>query len=271
MTSQMALATVPISNQARIPLIAPTVSTNQLIGLDDYFFRVYYSNAQAAVRLASRLAETGAVKRMVVIYDTGNRAYTEDWLNIFREHFQKMNGEIVAALSFTMQQDTLFSDLAEQATSFQPDGILFLANALDTALLCQQIAKQKISVERFATGWSYSDDLLVFGGHAVEGLMLIQSADLSSRNERFTTFKKEYEQRFHEPVNFPAVHAYDATRLVLAALDKSAPDQDLKKALLALNAFDGLQGQLSFDRFGDLRDPKIFLSKIVNGQFVNLD
>ena len=48
MTSQTAVALVPEINRLQIPLISPTVSTNQLNGLDDYFFRVYYTNAQAA-------------------------------------------------------------------------------------------------------------------------------------------------------------------------------------------------------------------------------
>ncbi len=271
MTSQMALATVPITNQAAIPLVAPTVSTNQLTGKDDYFFRSYYSNAQAAQLLASRLAGTSTATRMAVIYDIGNRAYTEDWLQMFRQNLESRGGEIVTALPFEMQQDTLFTSLVTDVVSSDPTGILILANALDTALICQQIVKQNTAIPRYATGWSYSDDLLKFGGQAVEGLILIQSADLSSRENHFTAFKEAYEKRFREPLNFPAIHAYDATRMVLAALQRSAAGQDLKAALIGMDDFVGLQGPLTFDAFGDLRDPKIFLARVANGEFIRIE
>ncbi len=270
MTSQMALAEVPISNQAGIPLIAPTVSTNLLAGQDDFFFRIYYSNAQAAELLASRLAATKAVSRMAVIYDIGNRAYTEDWLRIFRKHFEGMGGEIVTTLPFEMSQDTLFTTLANEVLSAGAEGVLILANALDTALICQQVFKQNASIARYATGWSYSDNLLVFGGQAVEGLTLLQSADLSSQNEPFLALKKEYEERFREPLNFPAVHAYDATRMALTALERATPGADLKQVLLDMDDFRGLQGPLAFDDFGDLHNPRIFLAQIFDGQFVRL-
>ncbi|NIP49758.1 MAG: amino acid ABC transporter substrate-binding protein, partial [Gammaproteobacteria bacterium] len=52
MTSQTAVAILPEINRLKIPLISPTASTNQLSGQDDYFFRVYYTNAQAAQLLA---------------------------------------------------------------------------------------------------------------------------------------------------------------------------------------------------------------------------
>ena len=40
MTSAMAMAMLPVANQRQIVLISPTVATNQLNDLDDYFFRL---------------------------------------------------------------------------------------------------------------------------------------------------------------------------------------------------------------------------------------
>ena len=39
-TSSMAMAALPLINAAGVVMIAPTVSTRQLSGIDDYFFRV---------------------------------------------------------------------------------------------------------------------------------------------------------------------------------------------------------------------------------------
>jgi branched-chain amino acid transport system substrate-binding protein len=66
MTSQMAMTVVPAVNAAKVPLISPTVSTNQLIGLDDYFFRVYYANSQAAMAMADHVMKSG-LKKVVAL------------------------------------------------------------------------------------------------------------------------------------------------------------------------------------------------------------
>ena len=72
MTSQTAVAVVGEANRLEIPLISPTSSTNKLSGVDDYFFRVYYTNAQAAQLLAKQ-------GRDVVTDDILNGEHIAEW------------------------------------------------------------------------------------------------------------------------------------------------------------------------------------------------
>jgi len=102
-------------------------------------------------------------------------------------------------------------------------------------------------------------------------LILLQSADLSAATTQFKAFQRTYKRRFQKRPNFPAIHAYDATRLLLAALEQTTPQQNLKKALLALDNFQGLQTPLSFDASGDLRNPQLFLARVVDGAFVRIE
>ncbi len=271
MTSQMAIAVVPEINRMRLPMISPTASTNLLTGLDDFFLRVYYSNAQAAALLADHLAADPGLKRVAVIYDLGNRAYTEDWLRIFRDRYQAQGGTVAAAIPFEVRDDTLFSSLAEQLLATQPDGIVLLASAIDSATLCQQIVKRDARLPLFATGWSYSDDLLHFGGRSVEGLTLVESANPDSPHPACQSFRDTYWQRFHETPGFPALHAYDATRILLAALARGGADGSaLRQSLLNSPPTVGAQGEIAFDRYGDLHHPALHLVRIENGRFKHL-
>ena len=136
MTSQTAVTIVPAINNLKIPLISPTVSTNELSGLDDYFFRVYYTNAQAAQLLASYLTEQDKPLHIAAIYDLSNRAYTEDWVLYFQEMFEKQAGSKVTRIPFDIRSNTLYIDLATRAIEVNPDGVLLLANAVDTAMVC---------------------------------------------------------------------------------------------------------------------------------------
>ena len=270
MTSQTAVTVVPKANRAKIPMISPTVSTNQLNGLDDYFFRVYYTNAQAATLLAERLS-TQENKRIAAIYDLGNKAYTEDWVNHFQGVVEQGNGTEVIRIPFDIRSDTLFIELAARAAEANPQGILILANAVDTALICQQLTKLSIDLPRYATGWSYSDDLVQFGGKSVEGLFIIQSANVTDPAPAVQSFVEAYRQRFRAAPNFPAFHAYDATRMLLSVLEKTTDPEEIREELLKIESFEGLQSDISVDRYGDLKKPRLHLAKIVNGQFIRTD
>ena len=271
MTSQIALAVVPEANRARVPMISPTVSTNQLSGLDDYFLRVYYNNTQAAGMLADFLTRERQTPRMAAIYDRSNRGYTEDWLKDFRGHYAQHNGEMIAAIDFDPASGTTFGTIIDRILQSKPGCILLLANAVDSAMLAQQLAKRNANIPLYATGWSYTDDLLQLGGKSVEGLTIIQSADQESRAPAYLEFARLYRERFRESPNFPALHAYDATRTVIAALAQGDSDgTQLKNALLALPSTAGAQGAIAFDRFGDLRTPELHLATIKDGAFHSL-
>ena len=270
MTSQSAVAVFPETNLAKIPMISPTVSTNQLNGLDDYFFRVYYTIAQAATLLAERLSTQGN-KRIAAIYDLGNKAYTEDWVNHFQGFFERDNGLKVVRVPFDIRSDTLFNELAARAAEANPQGILIIANAVDTAIICQQLAKLSIDLPRYAKGRSYSDDLVQFGGKSVERLTIIQSANVTGPAPAVQNFVEAYWQRFSAAPSFPALHAYDATRMLLSVLEKTTDPGEVREEWLKIKSFAGLHFDISVDRYSDLKRPRLHLAKIVNGQFIKLD
>jgi len=271
MTSRTAVAIVPEINRTGIPTISPTVSTNELSSLDDYFFRVYYTNAQAAKLLADELTARGDTRRIAAIYDLNNRAYTEDWVRHFQEALEKKGEAQVTRIPFDLRSDTLFLDLAAQAAEVNPQGILVLANAVDTALICQQLVKTGIELPIYATGWSYSDDLIQFGGKSVEGLTIIQSTGMQDPSPKTQAFVEAYQKRYNSRPNFPALHAYDATSMVLGLLEKTTEPRVLREELLKLGQFSGLQSDLSLDRYGDMKNPRIYLARIENGQFISSD
>jgi branched-chain amino acid transport system substrate-binding protein len=271
MTSQTAVTIVPAINNLKIPLISPTVSTNELSGIDDYFFRVYYTNAQAAQLLAGYLTDQGKPLHIAAIYDLSNRAYTEDWVQYFQDMFEKQAGFKVTRIPFDIRSNTLYIDLATRAIESNPDGVLLLANAVDTAMICQQLAKLQAEPARYATGWSYSDDLIQFGGKSVEGLAIIQSADPQDPAPAMQSFVKRYKKRFRTAPNFPAMHAYDATRMILSIMREETDPEAIRNRLLKMEHFSGLQSDLSVDRFGELKYPKLRFARIANGQFIISD
>lgn len=267
MTSAMAVAVVPVANQTQVLLMSPTVSTDQLTGLDDQFFRVNASTVASARRLAQFLLEQQGTHRLVAIHDIGNRSFTESWLAGFQAGFEQGGGELVGRIGFASGGDTSFLRIARNALATPVDGVVVLANATDTALLSQQIRKLDSRLPITASGWAASDRLIEVGGKAVEGLTLVQDFDRNSGATRYQEFRRLYLERFHREPEAAAVNAFDAGNVVLDALaGRRDLQQGIKEAVLAARHFEGLQEPISFDAFGDVRR-KLFVTVVRDGRF----
>ena len=266
MTSSMSVAAVPLINRSDVPMVSPTTSTNALSGIDDQFLRVYAPNRLEAAKLAAHARNDLALSRVQVVYDLSNRAHTETWLEAFGGEFKRLGGTLAPSISYTSDPSVRFRALAESVVGTAPDGLLILANALDTARLCQQLRNLGFPGAILVSQWSVTTDILKLGGNAAEGIRFLNTYDRDSEKPRFLAFKSDFKKRFNYEPDFAAVFAYEAAEVVLQSLRDAGGTRDLKKAILSRRRFQGLQGEFEFDEFGDVvRD--MVLMTIRDGRF----
>ncbi|MHC1743652.1 MAG: ABC transporter substrate-binding protein [Syntrophobacteraceae bacterium] len=271
MTSDMGIAIAPIVSEARVLMVSPTVTTEALTGIDDCFFRVTTTSREFATRNADYQLKTNRMRRVAAAYDLGNKSFTENWLRNFRNAFAEGGGEILGSLGFEVGNDTVFLQIAKDLLALRPDGVVIVANSMDSALLCQQIRKLDDSIPITLADWGATERLLELGGKAVEGVTVVQTFDRASTHPGYLTLRQAYLDRFHREPGFAGVHTYDAVNVVLHALSKQESGQSLKETLLTIREFDGLQGAFSFDDFGDVRRPLSSMSIVRDGQFAVLE
>lgn len=266
MTSSMAVKLQPLVNASQTVMISPTAKTDQLSGQDDFFLRVTAPLSENARAMAANAVNDRRLKRFAVAYDKSNKAFTETWLNYFREALSREGGEVVFAEGFDSQQNTRFLPLAERLLAEDVDGILFLSNAIDTALMTQQIRKLGSDVSLFCTEWAFTVDLISFGGRSVEGMTSFHSFNVNSQDHAYLLFKEKFVNRFGYTPSFATALAYDAATFLFLGLKKQPSSEHLKKALLELQTFSGLQSPITVDPFGDVKR-KLFMTVIEDGQF----
>ena len=80
MSSEIALAIVPYLNESQVVAVGGTVTTQDLSGLDDYFFRVTVTTREQASRSAQYQIDSGDMRRITVAYDGENPSFCENWL-----------------------------------------------------------------------------------------------------------------------------------------------------------------------------------------------
>ncbi len=268
MTSAMSTRTVPIVNNNKIVMMSPTTTTTHLSAKDDYFFRVCSTTDKYAAKMARYLRNTIGLKNVSVIYDLGNKSYTENWISKFREEFEGLGGHISHQTTFTSGPDVLFHNVVEDALVPDIEGIVISANALDSAMINQQVLKQKGKKMYVGTSeWAATEKLINLGGIAVEGVIVSQFFNRDNPSVEYLSFKEEYIKQFGTEPGFASVAGYDAANIILTSLSKQQKGQDLKDTILDISLFHVLQGNLSIDRLGDA-ERETHLSIVQDGKFV---
>lgn len=267
MTSSMAAATLALANEQQMLLFSPTCSSEELTGLDDYFYRMHAPIGDLARQLAKELYERRGVRRVVVVVDQGNISYTGSYYEQFRQSFVARGGEVVTTVNFVSMQHLRYSDLAAKALTASPEALLLLTNAVDTALIAQQVRKRGAQPLLAGSEWSSTSELITLGGRTVEGLISIHGVDSNGTQPRFQQFVRAYTERFGERPAFPAIYSYETVMVLAQALRQDSTPEHLRATIFAIGNFEGLQGPIAINRFGDPVRPAVPLV-VADGRFV---
>ena len=269
MTSSMAMVLVPLADEAGVVLMGGTVVTNELTGKDDYFFRAigatrYYATYSARVHLQAL-----GPKRIVVIYDAANRDYAEDWARDYVAEIGRQGNtgtEIVQIDSRTLVDPMA---LVRTVLKSQPDLVTCACSARSAALLMRDIRAQNPAVHFATSAWAADRLLIEQGGPAAEGAIVEQYHNVADRSEHYLRFVSDYQRRFDEEPNYASIVAYDATKVVLDALEEDPRGLHLKNVLLNKGVFSGLQSGILLNAEGDA-SRQAFSTRIQGGRFVPL-
>ena len=271
MTSSVATAIMPHVNSSKTILLSPTVTTTDLTGKDDRFLRAIDDTRSYAAKSADYQYRNQGHRTVAALYDQGNRSYTESWLNDFRHEFEKLGGKMLLVKGFTSGSDIAFQGMAKSLLAVKPDTVLILANAVDAALVCQQIRKISKGQAIVASEWASTERFIELAGVAAEGVHMAQFIDRANQSPRYLAFVKAYKERFggQEP-GFSGMAGYDTALVALKALEVRKSGQSLKETIIAHKTFEGAQQQIVIDQYGDAIR-KNYVAEVRNGRFITLE
>ena len=269
MTSAMSKAAVPLINEKKIVMVSPTTTTNDLTGLDDYFFRTGIPDLIQYQQLIRYAFHEQKVRKLAIVYDLTNRAFSEGWYQYAKAEFERLGGIISAPVTFTSGKSIAYADIVEELLRSNPEGVLMITSAIDTAILCQELQKAGSNLPMSSSGWAGTAELIQYGGTVVEGIVFLRTFDEQSEHKKYLEFKQQFAERFNIEPNFASAGAYNSAQLLLNALAQTDDPGSLKKAMLAQPLLHALQGDISMDQYGDPhRD--VFIFTVRNGEFTHL-
>jgi branched-chain amino acid transport system substrate-binding protein len=252
-------------NRDGFVLVSPTATSTNFTGKKDYFFRVVADTGSLGSALGDWVYKSG-VRKIVGVYELANRAYAENLLLAAEERFRGQGGEVGAVFSYRSGESDL-SDLAAQIAAETPEAVILSSPAPDTALLAQYIRAENSAARIFSVPWAQTSELLEKGGRAVYGMELLALYDPGNPNEDFQAFAQRFEKRFGRAPDFGATYSYEALMVLAETLRQTdgSPEQ-LRRKLVEIGDFSGVQSAIHLDEFGDSRR-SLYVMRVVDGYY----
>lgn len=267
-TSSMAAAIVPITGQAGIFQVSPTVTSMDFYGKNDNLFRINRTTRASARDYAKVLTGRGQ-QNIAVAYDKRNINFTRSWLNEFRGALLADGASISAEVPYESSATADFKEVLETMLASTPDGLFFISGAVDVARLAQQARMLAPALPIGASEWAATEQLAELGGKFTDGLLIAQNHDRDDQSARFKEFANAYLERYQRVPGYSSVLAHDAATVVIQALRARKEGESLKDAALRAGPYEGLQQTIRFDENGDT-ERKVYFTEIHAGKYVKV-
>jgi len=265
----------PILWKAGIPTVSPSntapylTDPNRGPDYDGYLRTCHNDKVQGAV--AAEFAYNQLkVKSAATIHD--GSVYAEQLAQVFAETFKKLGGTITS-MEAVSPTDTDMRPVLTKIATGNPQLIyypIFIAAGGHITRQAKDVAGLEKTALMGADGM-FSPDFYKAAGEAAVG-MYHSSPDFSAFAGGYKKFLEEHQKKYGEkPIAPFHAHAYDATMMVLNAINKVAVKgsdgnlyigrKALRDALYATKGMKGLTGTITCDQYGDCADPKIAVYK----------
>ena len=261
---------VPILWKAGIVNVSPSntapflTSPERDDGYSGYLRTCHNDKVQGAIAANFAFREKG-FKKAATIHD--GSVYAEQLAQVFAKTFKQLGGEITAMEAISPNDTDMRPVLTKIATG-KPDIIYYPIFIAEGGFITRQ-AKEVAGLEKvtlMGADGMFSPDFYKAAGTAAVG-MFHSSPDFSAFAGGYQNFLKVHLKKYGEkPIAPFHAHAYDATMMILKAIDKVAVKEGgnlyigrkaLRDALYATSQMKGLTGTITCDPYGDCADPKI--------------
>ncbi len=267
MTSNMAEA-VEQSQSNQLLFLSPSMSTSLLTGLDDYFIRTAPLTDNQALTFFE-LVDQLSVKQAVIVYDLMNAEYSERMAK-YAQFLNDQNWSIgLSLVPFDSRIDEL-EVVAKNILSYdEAELVLLISQSIDTAVLAQHLKKENDNLILASVSWSMTEDLILNGGTAVDGMYFIGVLKSEKPSQAKLDFEQAFFEQYQYEPSFVSYMTYDAFNVMLDALKatKSYDADAIKEAILGMGTIQGIDEAYSIDAYGD-NDKGYSMYQLINNQFV---
>jgi branched-chain amino acid transport system substrate-binding protein len=244
----LALATAPVSAEAKVPQIVMGAATAIIPDRSPYIVRTSMVTNQITVGIADWAPKSGLKKVVTLVSDYAPGVDIE---KAFSDRFKASGGEVLEQLRVPLANPD-FAPFLQRVRDAKPDGLFVFVPAGVGAIFMKQFVERgldKSGIKLIGTGDMTDDDILNNIGDVALGLTTshhYSAAHPSALNKKFVA---EFNKLNGRRPNFMGVSGYDGMALLYKALEKTKGDANGDALLAAMKgmAWESPRGPISID------------------------
>lgn len=231
----------------------------------DTSFRVMGHDDDGGNYAGQYAIQTLKAKRIAVIDD--RTAFGQGLADEFIKSL-KAQGVTIVDREYVDDKTVDFSAVLTAIRSKNADLIFFGGVDSQAAPLARRIKQLDMKATLMGAGGFVSQTFLTLAQKEGDGVVALEPGLPIDQMPGGKAFEQAYQDRYHTHIELHAPFAYDATRVLIAAMQK-ANSADASAYLPALRAihYSGVTGEIAFDAQGNLKNPSFTVYKVVNGKW----
>lgn len=231
----------------------------------DTSFRVMGHDDDGGNYAGQYAVKTLKAKRIAVIDD--RTAFGQGLADEFIKSLQAQGVQPVTR-EYVDDKTVDFSAVLTTVRSKNADLIFFGGVDSQAAPLARKLKQLGMNAQLMGAGGFVSQTFLTLAQREGEGVVALEPGLPLEQMPGGKAFEQAYRDRYHTHIELHAPFAYDATRVLIAAIEQagSANPADYLPKLRAIY-YQGVTGAIAFDAQGNLQQPSFTLYRVVDGKW----
>lgn len=231
----------------------------------DTSFRVMGHDDDGGNYAGQYAVKTLKAKRIAVIDD--RTAFGQGLADEFIKSLQAQGVQPVTR-EYVDDKTVDFSAVLTTVRSKNADLIFFGGVDSQAAPFARKLKQLGMNAQLMGAGGFVSQTFLTLAQREGEGVVALEPGLPLEQMPGGKAFEQAYRDRYHTHIELHAPFAYDATRVLIAAIEQadSANPADYLPKLRAIH-YQGVTGDIAFDAQGNLQQPSFTLYRVVDGKW----
>ncbi len=249
-----------------VPIMGTSTTAQGIPQIGDYVFRNSIPESLAIPASIKKAVEKYNVKKVAILYGNDD-VFTKSGYDTMKQAAKDMGLEVLTTETFQKGQSDYNAQLTK-IKGLKPELILCSALYNEGAVIMDQARKMGIDVPFVGGNGFNSPEVIKIAGDASNGLIVATPWYAEKEDAKVQEFVSTFEEKYGKKPDQFAAQAYDALYLMADALKRAGEnDRDaLRDALAETKDFNGILGNISFDKDGDVvMDPTVL--EIKDGKF----
>jgi branched-chain amino acid transport system substrate-binding protein len=260
-----------IYNTAGIPQISPS-ATNPKLTAQGFpgVFRMVANDVAQGTAIGNFAVKGMGAKKVAIIDD--KTAYGVGLADETEKAVKAAGGEVVIREALANEKEQDFKGVLTKIRAKNPDVIMFGGMDAQAGPMLKQMKALGIKAKFISGDGAQSAELIKLAGDAAEGAYATTAGLPKDKMPQGQAFYDKFKAKFNADVQVYAPFTYDATNVLIAAIQK-ANSIEPAKIIPAIKAIsmEGVTGPIAFDDKGDIKDGAVTVFQVKGGKWETVE